>query len=71
MAMEIRDDRDRGAGTDQQRLLAPFLGQRALQAQRREAIGIAVLACSARRRPLSGRVSMQQKISGGRAARMR
>jgi hypothetical protein len=44
---------------------------RALQAQRREAIGIDVLACSARRRPLSDRVSMQQKISSGRAARMR
>jgi hypothetical protein len=71
MAMEIRDDRDRGAGADQQRLLAPFLGQRALQAQRREAIGIDVSARSARRRPLSGRVSMPQKISGRRAARMR
>src|SRR6476660_1441132 len=29
-ALEIRDDRDRGAGADQARLLAPFLGQRAL-----------------------------------------
>jgi hypothetical protein len=29
-ALEIRNDRDRGAGADQQRLLAPFLGQRAL-----------------------------------------
>src|SRR6476620_4711188 len=29
-ALEIRDDRDRGAGADQQRLVAPFLGKRAL-----------------------------------------
>src|SRR6478752_10855339 len=34
-ALEIRDDRDRGAGTDQERLLAPFLGQRALGGRQR------------------------------------
>src|SRR6185503_20126659 len=33
--LEIRDDRDRGAGADQQRLLAPFLGQRALGGRQR------------------------------------
>src|SRR4051812_39393298 len=34
-ALEIRDDRDRGAGADQQRLLAPFLGQRAFGSRQR------------------------------------
>src|SRR4029078_7908005 len=33
--LEIRDDRDRGAGADQQRLLAPFLGQRAFGSRQR------------------------------------
>src|SRR6185369_16684242 len=33
--LEIRDDRDRGAGADQQRLLAPFLGQRTLGGRQR------------------------------------
>src|SRR4051795_6084600 len=33
--LEIRDDRDRGAGADQKRLLAPFLGQRALGSRQR------------------------------------
>src|SRR4249919_2902861 len=34
-ALEVRDDRDRGAGADQQRLLAPLFRQRALGSRQR------------------------------------